>query len=610
MFKKATAVAFKGETKLRGKERKRLREALEARFGGEEGADALLPAKADVVVKKVGGGSSAQFYFVDGECFFVQPDSRDDVLETELLPTLSALWRAGDATLAVPVVLIQRPVAKFVFRGADVMAPGVHSVVPQGGADEAPARPLPTIGAVVAVCCVGNPSACAVGRLKAPAASLAGGASKGEAVEVLHFFGDALWEACGSRRPAGFVGDEVRATEEPAAASADVGAAGGRADAPPTSFAPPARSCADAAGAADEQAEDAADAAQDESSEQQTPEAMSKAMEECLLQAIKTRVKDKDLPIAGNALYAQHLRPCRRAGTNIDVKTSSFKKLVTFLAHCEESGWIALKKNSPEPVVTKIFRDHPDVIEWKPWPRSATAEAEQSSGAGGSSGAVASIEVQPVWRVGAKAKPLLEALGGEGPGAPEDGCWSREECAQVCRLYADKKQLWAPNNKKRLAPDAVLQGLLGAAAGGANLSLDGLVEQVLGGMKPAHRVAAPQGGAVGGIRRTVRDGKPPVVRVRTDTRKGHSVTLVHGLEAYGVDLEAFASCLTKALATSVAVEEAAPTVEPGIMVQGFWDVAVVAWLGKVGVPTESVQHQAKKGQTQKKAKQATNIVKH
>merc|ERR1711974_383601 len=97
---------------------------------------------------------------------------------------------------------------------------------------------------------------------------------------------------------------------------------------------------------------------------------------------------------------------------------------------------------------------------------------------------------------------------------------------------------------------------------------------------------------------------------RTDTRRGHSVTLVHGLEAYGVDLEALASTLQKALATSVAVEEATATCQPGIMVQGFWDQAVVDWLGRVGVPGESVQNQAKKGQTQKKAKQASNIVKH
>ncbi|CAE7570676.1 Eif2d, partial [Symbiodinium pilosum] len=79
--------------------------------------------------------------------------------------------------------------------------------------------------------------------------------------------------------------------------------------------------------------------------------------------------------------------------------------------------------------------------------------------------------------------------------------------------------------------------------------------------------------------------------------------------AYGVNMEAFASALQKALASAAAVEEASPTQAAGIMVQGFWDVAAVEWLVKVGIPQECVQHQAKKGQQQKKAKQASNIVK-
>jgi len=86
--------------------------------------------------------------------------------------------------------------------------------------------------------------------------------------------------------------------------------------------------------------------------------------------------------------------------------------------------------------------------------------------------------------------------------------------------------------------------------------------------------------------------------------------LVHGLEGYGVDQEAFAACLQKALASSTTVEEAAPGQQAGVMVQGLWDVAVGEWLGKIGIPSESIQQQAKKGLQQKKVKQASNIVKH
>merc|ERR1719162_447774 len=117
MFKKPTTVAFKGENKLKGKEGKRLKEALAGRFGGEEVATALVPAKADMAVKKVGGGSTAQFYFADGECMLVQPDGRADVLETELIPTLAAVWRIAALGIdMLPRVFCPRPVAQFIFR--------------------------------------------------------------------------------------------------------------------------------------------------------------------------------------------------------------------------------------------------------------------------------------------------------------------------------------------------------------------------------------------------------------------------------------------------------------------------------------------------------------
>lgn len=606
MFKKPPTVAFKGEQRLKGKDAKRLREAVEFRLGGEEVAAALLPSKADIVVRKVGGGSSMQFMFVDGECLLVQPDGRTDVAEAELVPTLLAFWRLEDAAALLPCVVIQRPVTKFIFRGADLMAPGVHSFRHARGAEEG--APLPPVGALVAIVALGNPSACAVGRLKVPAASLGGG-GKGEAVEVLHYFGDCLWEACGSRRPKGFVGDEVQATESaaeaPSAPSAPEAVGTDESPGEPAvrgAEAEPADAEGAASGAEAAEEEAAADEEGPSAAAASSPEAMARALEECLLQAIKTRVKDKDLPIKGNELYAQHMRPCRRAGSNIDVKSSSHKKLVAFLSHCESLGWIALKAKAPEPVVTKICRDHPDVREWKPWPRSETAEAAEPGDSKGSAGPVARVEVEPVWRA-AKLKALLEAVGS----APEDGCLSREECIEVLKRYADEKGLWQKNNRKRLAPDELLLGLLGEDSG---LSLDGATDKLLGSLPACHRVAIPQGGAIGGMKRSVRQGKPPVVQVRTDTRRGHSVTLIHGLEAYGVDMEAFAACLQKALATSAVYEEQSSDHQAAIMVQGFWDQACAEWLGKIGVPAASVQATAKKGQQQKKVKQGTNIVKH
>lgn len=579
MFKKAANVAFKGETRIRGKESKRLQQAVAhiVGDGGDDIAAVLFPNKADILVRKAGGGSIAQFIFVNSECLFVQLDGKAELGAAELLPTLQALWHV-EAEALLPSVVIQRPVAKFIFGGANVMAPGVHSVLPQKG------QSLLKEGCLVAIRADGNRAAAAVGRLRMAPGALGPG-SKGEAVEVLHYFGDALWEAMGSPRPAGFVGDQIHATEGPEDEEGEK---------TPDKGSPP----------------EAEKATEEDGKDEETDADMVEKLEACLLQALKTRIKDRDLPLAGNTLYAQHMRPCRRAGWNVDVKVAPFKKLSAFLSHAEEQGWLALKKSSADPIVTRIFRDHPDLIQWKPWPKEVTAEAEEPKGTQEpSSLASASIKIEVVWRIG-KLKPLLEALKLEGPA---DGCWTKEDCTEALKSYADSNTLWLKNNRKRIGPDSLLCSLLDsepqASSSGSGFSLEGLVDHVVRSLPLCHRVTAPQGGAAGGVKCYVRPGKPPVVQVRTDTRRGHHVTLIHGLEAYGVDMQALAATLQKALASAAAVEEASPNQAAAVMVQGFWDVAAVEWLAKAGIPSESILHQAKKGQQQKKAKQASNIVK-
>lgn len=580
MFKKSSTVAFKGEVRIRGKETRALCKALAA-SAGEAVAEAILPAKVDIVVRKAGGGSSLQFIFAGDECVLVQLDGKADLGQGELMPTLVSLWKVPSAESWLPCAIIQRPVAKFLFGGANVMAPGILRIVPPEGSEV-----LPREGSLVAVRAEGNPAACAVGRLRLPAAAVGVG-TKGEAVEVLHYFGDALWEAMGSPRPDGFVGAEIQPTEvTEVEASASAEAQGY----PPTTD-------------ADAKAKDS-----EESLSKAGPD-MDKSLEETLLQAIKTRIKDRDLPMAGNVVYTQHMRPCRRAGSNIDVKASSFKKLGAFLAHAEELGWIAMKKSS-DPVMTRIFRDHPDIREFKPWPKHVTAEADEAPAEAAGKDAncpSAAIQIELVWKI-VKLKPILEVLKTE---MPSDECWTREECSQAVKLYADARDLWLKNNRKRIGPDPLLLSALQTPSeeSAASMSPDAVTDSILRALPLCHRVTAPQGGAAGGVKTSIRPGKPPSVQVRTDTRRGHNVTLIQGLEAYGVNMEAFASSLQKALASAAVVEEASPTQAACIMVQGFWDVAVMDWLVKVGIPSECILHQAKKGQQQKKAKQASNIVK-
>lgn len=272
---------------------------------------------------------------------------------------------------------------------------------------------------------------------------------------------------------------------------------------------------------------------------------------------------------------------------------------------------LALKKGSADPVVTKILRDHPDLREWEPWPLEATAEAAPAPAVAGSGGyagsapaapvARATIKVEPVWKLTGSVASLLDALGMKGT-----EYWTQEECVDALKRYADSKQLWRQNNRKRIGLDDLL---MQAACGdeedaSRGFSLEGLADHVLSNLKPYHRVTAPQGGAAGGFKVSTRPGKPPNVSIKAATRRGHPVTLAVGLEAYGVDLESFAGQLQKSLAASTAVETAP---QLAVMVQGFLDEKLTDKVMELGVPAESIQNEVKKGQHQKKTKQATNI---
>merc|ERR1712217_944371 len=59
-------------------------------------------------------------------------------------------------------------------------------------------------------------------------------------------------------------------------------------------------------------------------------------------------------PIKGTNLYIKHMRPCRPAGTSVDVKDSSFKTLRVFLQFLEAEGLLRLQPGLADPMVTEI----------------------------------------------------------------------------------------------------------------------------------------------------------------------------------------------------------------------------------------------------------------
>jgi len=87
--------------------------------------------------------------------------------------------------------------------------------------------------------------------------------------------------------------------------------------------------------------------------------AMSKVCVETFLESVKKcawreRVKT---PIKGSNLYTKHIRPCRPAGTSVDVKDSSFRNLGSFLQFLEAEYLLRLKPGLSDPMVSEIYFD-------------------------------------------------------------------------------------------------------------------------------------------------------------------------------------------------------------------------------------------------------------
>merc|ERR1712224_525689 len=104
---------------------------------------------------------------------------------------------------------------------------------------------------------------------------------------------------------------------------------------------------------------------------------MDENLMDCFLQAVTTRIKDRDLPVMGTSLYGK-MRLSRQLGTSCDVKDSSYVWLRPFLEHLEDEGLIVLKPEVQDPTVTKINRSHRLIRNWRPWAWSETVGSKKT----------------------------------------------------------------------------------------------------------------------------------------------------------------------------------------------------------------------------------------
>ncbi|KAG6528795.1 hypothetical protein ZIOFF_010980 [Zingiber officinale] len=376
MFKKP--VEAKLSQRLSGADKKKLRRTVKEKFqhASDANIDEILPSKAEITVVKCSNkvhvyvieGGLPMLFDIDGRGTEIYPTDAHTLHSSQVgaLRTGTAVaarrhrpmthrHRAYTATLVSgngsgQWAACRRPavqggeVSRYVIGGADLMFPGI-SIPPEG---------LPSFlaGQPWAVKVPGNPSPIAVG-VTTMSSSEALKAGLRHYVPNAGFFEDVVMEDPDSlpvsqplNLPLDVSNDEdVNMSERETVDILNTNASE-VIDAPAisdsSSIQNPEEITSEISGL--KVSERVAAESSNDDKEQQilSTEEIDALLEKCLLQALHTTVKDKDLPMPGSTLWSNHILPCRPAGVTLDIKRSSHKKLSKWL-HSKSSKGLGLK---------------------------------------------------------------------------------------------------------------------------------------------------------------------------------------------------------------------------------------------------------------------------
>lgn len=603
MFKKA--VEAKAQQRLSGADRKKLKRTIRDRFprASDADIDALLPPKAEITVSKF--QNRVHVYGVEGGFpLFFNVDGRG----SEIYPTVFALWKLPEM---LPYFMLKGgEVSRFVIGGADLMFPGI-SVAADG---------LPSFSASEpwAVKVPGNPAPIAVGSTTMSSAEALKAGLRGKALRIMHYYRDLLWESVeGHYVPnSGFLEDVVLedpsflASNQPSDSSegatcesdvqqscvnnenteGSVDVNGAISDACAASMQN------DSENAAKEITTDASDlkstanvdaAKLDIELLSLSIEDVDSHLDRCLLQALHTTVKDKDLPMPGSTLWSNHVLPCRPSGITLDIKKSSHKKLSKWLQAKSSTGLITVKedKYKKEAMLISVNRGHPEYLQFKPEKRLVEKVVQAGDSAASESRSQKALEVVEVYKSSVHVNPIFASVG-----ADTGKLYSASEATDIVFKYIEKENLVKQTNKATVVLDATLCDALfkGAIKKGSTYPTE-IHKKDLGATfinrMQAHHMVTRGGESV------VRKGVLKTVQIMTERRQGNKkVTKVSGLETFLIDPEALASELQKKFACSTTVAELPGKKGLEVLIQGgVIDDVARHLLEQYGIPKRYIE---------------------
>ncbi|KAA3468437.1 eukaryotic translation initiation factor 2D isoform X1 [Gossypium australe] len=603
MFKKA--VEAKAQQRLSGADRKKLKRTIRDRFprASDADIDALLPPKAEITVSKF--QNRVHVYGVEGGFpLFFDVDGRG----SEIYPTVFALWKLPEM---LPYFMLKGgEVSRFVIGGADLMFPGI-SVAAEG-------LPSFSAGEPWAVKVPGNPAPIAVGSTTMSSAEALKAGLRGKALRIMHYYRDLLWQSVeGHYVPnSGFLEDVVLEDPSFLASNQPSGSSEGA-----TCESDVLQSCVnnentegsidvngaisdacaasmqnDSENAAKEITTDASDlkstanvdgAKLDIELSSLSIEDVDSHLDRCLLQALHTTVKDKDLPMPGSTLWSNHVLPCRPSGITLDIKKSSHKKLSKWLQAKSSTGLITVKedKYKKEAMLISVNRGHPEYLQFKPEKRPVEKVVQAGDSAASESRSQKALEVVEVYKSSVHVNPIFASVG-----ADTGKLYTASEATDIVFKYIEKENLVKQTNKATVVLDATLCDALfkGAIKKGSSYPTE-IHKKDLGATfinrMQAHHMVTRGGESV------VRKGVLKTVQIVTERRQGNKkVTKVSGLETFLIDPEALASELQKKFACSTTVAELPGKKGLEVLIQGgVIDDVAKHLLEQYGIPKRYIE---------------------
>ncbi|XP_077548893.1 eukaryotic translation initiation factor 2D-like [Haemaphysalis longicornis] len=508
---------IKSNVRLRNTDRKRLRAQLEKQFPSLSPSqlDLVCPASGDLFQLRLlcHGGDSVTVYCLDAEPVFFEHAG------DTLLPTVYTLWRLP--TL-LPHLSTWENVVERLAGGADLMAPGLT------GCSERLSEAR--VGDPVAVRVAGRAAAVAVGRLlQSPQVLVANERRSGKAVAILHVLGDQLWVHGGKKPPPPRLSDASGEEDgEQGTGCGDAEEAG--AEEQPEGADHPAEELP--RGDKEEKEEEEEEEEEEAAPEEETTDSMDALLDSCVLSALRSKLP---LPLLASSLYSGHVLPRCPPGRRLDIRRTSYKKLSAYLSHLQAEGVLTLKELSPGvQSIATVRREHLRLRSVAPMELPPPPEPTEDSAARYQFPAIRELRT-----VTAAVLPIF-------PGRNKGRALGLDEVRAAIRGYVKENELQDPEDKSLVCMDPRLSDA--AACSSDRLSWEELFKRVMSRMQPAHEVTA-----VGGAPVVHRGALPPIsfaVAQRTGNKK---VTLIEGLEAYGIDPSRLAHEVQVGVAASVSV---------------------------------------------------------